>query len=108
MVQGAEVVRVGGGRGGMRGNRVLGDGLISLGHQLGDSLQQGAVGLNEVLDGGYQFLPLALGQRDKVIGTEVLCVHDCYLVQPGARKKSVETEQKQSSKNIPGQGLEPR
>lgn len=60
MIEGAEVVRVGGWGGmvlmrmglmrmGLGG--VLRNGLVALGHQLGNSLQQGAVGLNEILDG---------------------------------------------------------
>lgn len=75
MVKGTEVVRIGWWDG-MSFSGVLRNSLIALGHQLGDGLQKGTVGLNEVLDGRDQFLPFALRERDEVVGTEILCVHN--------------------------------
>ena len=75
MVESAEVVRVGG-RDGMDGGGMLRKGLITLGHQLGNGLEKCAVGLNEILDRRDQFLPFALRERNKIVGTKVLCVHN--------------------------------
>lgn len=86
MVEGAKVVRVGGRGGvsgfGLRWGGMLGNGLVALGHQLGDSLQQGAVGLDKVLNGRDQFLPLTLRERDEVVRAKVLCIHDALDPNP--------------------------
>ena len=74
MVEGAEVVGIGGSRVG--GGGMLGNGLVALGHQLGNGLEQGAVRLDQVLDRRDEFLPLALRERNDIIRTEILYIHD--------------------------------
>ena len=65
----------------MRGCGMLGNCLVALGHQLGDGLKQGAVGVVQVLDGSDEFLPLALRERDDIIRTEILYIHDSVPIQ---------------------------
>ena len=84
---------------------VLGDSLVSLRHQLGDGLKQGAVGLNQILDGRDQLLPFALRERNDIIRTEIFYIHDAFSI-PCARDP--ENAFENMFAEVPGQGFEPR